>query len=219
MIKQQKLTHSLTQNIPVKQIDPNTALKEINDALMRLAILSQVPNFTEVNGLVLAEWTMENFKHKTLELILDALKNPATLYDGDGNVSRSWRLTHEIVKELIDKRVIEREEQRLRKESEERLNKPVEVIVISDETQRLISDTMATLTTKLQTVPKADLDTIIPLRPKEEVYSVGIPFGTKEDLERRENHRLYILENYDKITGKKLPEWVSEEEWLKLKEL
>jgi len=78
---------------------------------------------------------------------------------------------------------------------------------------------MATLTTKLQTVPKADLDTIIPLRPKEEVYSVGIPFGTKEDLERRENHRLYILENYDKITGKKLPEWVSEEEWLKLKEL
>ena len=71
--------------------------------MLRIGTLYQIPNFSEANALILAEWTAENYKHKTLALILDALKNPTIVYE-DGNVTRSWRLTPETVAIWIEKK-------------------------------------------------------------------------------------------------------------------
>src|ERR1700681_2869400 len=83
------LMPSSTLNMAVRLVEPKTAIQDISDVLLRIGTLYQIPNFSEANALILAEWTAENFKHKTLGLILDALKNPSIIYE-DGNVTRSW---------------------------------------------------------------------------------------------------------------------------------
>jgi len=59
-------------------------------------------------------------------------------------------------------------------------------------------------------------------QPREERFdksvSVGanIPMPTKEDIEQKELHRQYLLQNYDPLTGKKKDCWIDEKEWLEL---
>lgn len=61
-------------------------------------------------------------------------------------------------------------------------------------------------------------------QPREERFwqtmSVGIKSTTsEEDMLKAEQHRQYLLENYELTTGKKLETWISEEQWRLEKEL
>jgi hypothetical protein len=96
----------------------------------------------------------------------------------------------------------------------------------SKETQRMVKEFASKLAAgSIQGIAPANAHElkVIQLEDQQRIKpmanSVGYPIATKEELEARENHRLYILANYDKITGKKLTEWVEESEWIKLREI
>jgi len=134
------LTHSSSLNTAVRLIETKTAIQAISDALLRIGTLYQIPNFSEANALILAEWTADNYKHKTLELILDALKNPAIIYE-DGNVTRSWRLTPETVAIWIEKRSTEQETKRQLEETRKAHDKLLpQKSGLSHEGQQMIAD-------------------------------------------------------------------------------
>lgn len=209
------MTPSLLLNTAVKFVEPKTSIGLISSALLRLAKLYQIQLFDETNALLLAEWTAENFQHKTLDLILNALKNPPTIYE-DGNISRSWRLTPETIKSWIDKRSIEIEEIRIKKENEEKAKTEIEFPEIAPDVIKMIDEKKSELLGQMQKSKSVNLNNIEIKRPKEKSYSVGIPFTSAERLKQYELHMIWIRENIDPITQAKLPCFMSEEEWLKL---
>lgn len=57
-----------------------------------MARLYQIPNWSEVASVDLAEWTYENYKYEEPETIIEALRNPAATSD------KTWRLTPDTVR-------------------------------------------------------------------------------------------------------------------------
>lgn len=139
---------------PLRLLPEDETIDKISKALLRLATLYQIPNFSAPNALILAESIMENFPHKTLDLILDTLRNPPTIYD-KGNVAQSWRLNPDTVKAWVNAKAIEREEQRLKAEARENASKPIEVKPLSPETQQKINEFLNSLASaSVREVPK-----------------------------------------------------------------
>lgn len=69
----------------------------IADLLSRLARLYQIPNWTPLASVELAEWTYDNYKFEWPETIIKALTNPPAGSD------RTWRLTPDTITEWITK--------------------------------------------------------------------------------------------------------------------
>jgi len=183
-------------NTAIRLIEPKTAIQAISDALLRIGILYQIPNFSEANALILAEWTADNYKHKTLELILDALKNPAIIYE-DGNVTRSWRLTPETVAIWIEKRATEQETKRQLQETREAQTKLLKENPVSEETETLVKAHIKALKEGMFHKPKIEKDSDM----------------ERIDLLLKLIHQ-YKKENIDPITGKMKADGLDEREWL-----
>lgn len=84
----------------------------IADLLSRLARLYQIPNWTPLASVELAEWTYDNYKFEGPETIIKALTNPPAGSD------RTWRLTPDTIAEWITKELealaVEREREALK---------------------------------------------------------------------------------------------------------
>lgn len=130
-------THSSNQNTAIKHLEPKLAVTEIGNALLRLAKLYQIPNFDETNAMILAEWTIDNFKHKPLALILEALKNPPALFE-NGEITKNWRLTPDTIYAWIDKKAKDTEALRQEKQSKQELDKVSNAVELSPEVQETI---------------------------------------------------------------------------------
>lgn len=183
----------------VRLIEPETAIQAISEALLKLGTLYQVPNFNEANALILAEWTAENYKHKTLALILDALRNPAIIYE-DGNVARSWRLTPETVAIWVEKKAVDQEHQRQLKAATE-ARTGIESNMgseMSEKTSELIKSYLKQL--------------------GEGMFKRSNAPKTTPELERIDLLlkliNQYRKENFDPITGKIKEDALDENEWL-----
>jgi len=164
--------------------------------LLRIGTLYQIPNFSEANALILAEWTAENYKHKTLALILDALKNPAIIYE-DGNVARSWRLTPETVAIWIEKRSTEQETKRQLEETREAHAKLLPSTPFSEATEKMVQKHIKELGEGMFKKTKIEKDSDM----------------ERIDLLLKLIHQ-YKKENIDPITGKMKSDGLDEREWL-----
>lgn len=186
------------------------AMKQIAYALQRLALLYQIPNWTENNSVLLAEWIYDNYKYSSLELILSALKNPD--YELQGT-DKNYRLTPDNIKVFMKKA--------LEKDAEKR---EVEVKSLGIGDKPLITDeTMAMLDNYKLEIKNTEIAK--PVRPmsKREIWEEGqlnvrpvtYPTTSPEEHYSKALHMAWIKENHEKYEGKPLPGWKSEEEWLK----
>ena len=120
MTIQTKSQLSFKPNTAISKQDKVSVLREISTLIQHAAKLYQIPNFDEVNALILSEWVYDEYQHRNIELVQDALRKPPVIRDTDGKVIQVWRLTPDVLKQWIDQRSLEREEEKQRKESAKR---------------------------------------------------------------------------------------------------
>lgn len=75
--------------------DRGQTIKLICFLLQRLSKLYQLPNWTDENALILAEWIFDNYKFDSLDDVITCLKNPPAT----GN--KNWRLTPDTIQEWM----------------------------------------------------------------------------------------------------------------------
>jgi hypothetical protein len=87
--------------------DKGQTIKLICFLLQRLSKLYQLPNWSDENALILAEWIFDNYKFDSLDDVITCLKNPPST----GN--KNWRLTPDTIQEwmgiILEKRSEARE--------------------------------------------------------------------------------------------------------------
>lgn len=183
----------------VRLIEPETAIQAISEALLKIATLYQVPNFNEANAMILAEWTAENYRHKTLGLILGALRNPAIIYE-DGNVARSWRLTPETVAIWIEKKAVDQEHQRqLRAAGEARIG------IDGNFGQRMSEKTGELIKSYLKQLGDGMFKRLTAPQTTPEIERIDLLLKLISQ---------YRKESFDPITGKMKEDALDEREWL-----
>lgn len=180
-------------------------------ALMRLSKLYQLRDFNDDNGEILAEWVCDEYEHYDLEVVLDSLRYPPPLNDP------TWRLTPDTIRFWIAETIAKRVEAKMKKESQARQDQEITIPEISESTSNLINEYVNKLATfKPGKAMPADMVKALGREKIErKAASAGMPSGTIEDFNRHELHLQYIRENYDPLTGKPLPGWMPENEWLK----
>jgi hypothetical protein len=105
MSKQLTTTHSQAQNLST--IESRLSMDKIANEqsktdcifyigmlLKRLSILYQIPNWTEDNQEILAEWIYDNYKFNQMDVITSCLKNPPVK-------EKVWRLTPDVVSDWM----------------------------------------------------------------------------------------------------------------------
>lgn len=100
---------TLSKDVILKEQDRNEVIKRIAYAVNRLGKLFQVPNWSEENAVILAEWVFDNYKFESLESVEGVLKNPPI---GSDN---TWRLTPDTIQKWmsvqLEKEAIKREKE------------------------------------------------------------------------------------------------------------
>lgn len=192
------------------------AMKQIAYALQRLALLYQIPNWTENNSVLLAEWVYDNYKYSSLELILSALRNPD--YELRGT-DKNYRLTPDNIKIFMQK-ALEKDAEQREKEVKKLGVGDKELIVtyeVTPETEKLIEEYK-------EAIKKIDLKSVRPMseaewlkegqeKPKSVKYAREKP--SDEEIFGRALRFQWGKLYHDKYTGDPLPGWKSEDEWLK----
>lgn len=100
-----------------EQSDKFEVLKSIASLLQRLAKLYQIPNWSEENAILLAQWIFDNFKYETFETIRECLYNPPI------TGQKNWRLTPDTITEWM---VLKLDEVAIKREAEHERNKQIE---------------------------------------------------------------------------------------------
>jgi hypothetical protein len=107
VIQSQGLTKLSKTNMVLAEQDKGQTIKLICFLLQRLSKLYQLPNWSEENALILAEWIFDNYKFDSLDDVITCLKNPPQT----GN--KNWRLTPDTIQEwmtiVLEKRAEKRE--------------------------------------------------------------------------------------------------------------
>lgn len=153
--------------MPLRLLPEEETQIEIKDMLLRIAKLYQIPNFDAESAFLLSEWVMDEYKHSSQELVRRALSNPPKGKD------KSWRLTPETISEWVEITRVKIIDEEARKESEARQSQETFFPVISDNIDKLLSETMA----NLKSVPNGKFDA-------KEVEKIK-----QEDKERREGRK------------------------------
>lgn len=190
----------------LRLLEPEQTEIEIKDMLLRIAKLYSIPNFDSESSVLLAEWILGEYKHTQFEVIKRALSSPPV------GKEKSWRLTPETIAEWVEITRGKMIDEAQRIESEKKAIEPYEYHKPTELANKLLSEAMATLTDKIQR--KDQEIEIKPYKPKEEAVSVGIPFGTENDLKKKELHLNWIQETFNPITGKPIEGALDEREWL-----
>lgn len=190
--------------------DSRLVMQDLFMAIMKIAKIYQIPNFDNTNAELLSEWLMDEYKHHDLALVQETLRNPPRLND------QAWRLTPDTLREWIDLTRIKQAEKANVKESQKRQDIEVIEPALSEETQKMVADYIASLIPEKTTyqLTKEQIQEEGQIRPKQKraIYN-STP---KEELVMKELKRQYYNECYDKYTGKQLDSWLSFEEWVKM---
>lgn len=199
-----------------EQTDKKEVLKNLVYLLNRIAKLYQVPNFDNENSVLLASWISQTYKYDPYDVIEKALTNPKPI-EGENQ----WRLNPDSVSKFINAELENRSNQ-LELEHTKSKSKTIEFTLpentetFSDETNQLIQDFINKLSNH-QKIPALSDDMIKEMgkeRLKPQSVSAGHLVTSKEDVILKEMRRRWMLENYDKLTGKPLDSWLSFEEWI-----
>jgi len=185
-------------------------MKELCKALDRLAIIYQIPNYDPtINSILLAEWILDTYKHEDYDLVRESLKNPVRLND------HTWRLTPDSISGWIDYTRIKRANQKEIEESRKRQEAENQTHKYSPETEAMIQEFKNKLLEGVKPVPQIsdeDIKANGQLRPQ----AVKRASTNKEYLIEKQLRKQWALEVHDKYTGKRLDNWISFEEYIKL---
>lgn len=86
----------LSESVILREQDKNEVLIHIAGLLQRLGKLFQIPNWSEENAVILAEWVYDNYKFDSLKAVTECLKNPPI-------EGKNWRLTPDTIQEWMSK--------------------------------------------------------------------------------------------------------------------
>ena len=178
MIKE-KSTPSLRPNTAIAKQDKVSVLGEISVMIQHAAKLYQIPNFDEANALILSEWVYDEYQHRDFELVQEALRKPSVIRDADGKVIQVWRLTPDILKQWIDQRSLEREEEKQRKESLKR-QAEMKMPEITPETEKKVQDYIDHLGKLLDEEKKSGIRTL----PKLNDYEIKTEGDTRPKVKK-----------------------------------
>lgn len=212
-----------TPSTVLREQPSGEAIKAIADKLDILAKLYQVPNWDQLNAILLAEWIMDEYHSDMLKTVMDCLNRPRTS-------GKTWRLTPDTIKEWMsaeqDKLADRREKYIHNKKVEELAQAPEEEL--SEETQKLINDYQEKLLAGLsKPVPITEND-IHREGQKNPVKKVPVLPMSEVDMQIRDIANRYgitveqvkdirfewMRECFDKYTGNPKPNYLSFEEWL-----
>lgn len=207
--------------MPLRAQNKPLLLEELCNLLDRVAVLYQVQNYSsKVNGLLLAEWLMDEYQHHEFELIKMALNNPPPLQE------QAWRLTPDTLRSWIDYTRIKREEKRIAEESTKRQNQEVRIEKQewTEETQKLVREFTTKLEAAARPVPtlhKSQIQKEGQERVKKTSASAGHSYTTAEEYTLKELHRQYLHakwkhDEHQRVmyNGKIKETFMSEEEWM-----
>jgi len=76
-------------------------IKSLVKLLKRIAMLYQVPGFTDENALELADWILERYPNELGDTVMRALKNPPVITNRHDERESQWRLTPDTVAKWI----------------------------------------------------------------------------------------------------------------------
>ena len=214
---------TLTQSTVLGEQPRGEAIKAIADKLDILAKLYQVPNWDQLNAILLAEWIMDEYHSDMLKTVMDCLARPR-------GAGKTWRLTPDTIREWMAE-----EQDRLADKREKYIhNKKVEELTpapeqeISEETQRLINEYQEKLLAGLSKPAPITEDDIKREGQKKPVKKIPVLPLSEVDMQIRDIANKYgitveqvkdiryewMRECFDLYTGKPNANYSSFEEWL-----
>lgn len=105
-----------TDIILAEQPDKKEVIKTIAKLLQRLSKLYQLPNWSEENAVILAEWVFDTYRYDSMDDLIECLSKPPQTYDEHGNIESNWRLTPDRIQKWmsvqLEKTAIKRENHR-----------------------------------------------------------------------------------------------------------
>lgn len=85
----------MTGVIIKNQPNQEDVLRHVSRLAHRLGRLYLIPNWTEENAVLLAEWIVEKYKYEEIQIVTRVLNNPPTTGD------KTWRLTPDVIQEWM----------------------------------------------------------------------------------------------------------------------
>lgn len=196
-------------NLPLKKQDPKTLTEEITASILRLAKMYQVPNFDEVNAVLLADWVIEEYQHHELDLVQEALRKPPVLNDP------AWRLTPDTLKVWIDLKRSERVEMKQRAESLIRQTDSQPEHKYTEDVNALIADYLNQLKEGpqvIRSITEKEVKEEGQLRPKKKEYvAPGADYFNEWQKKMREYQERVVRERH--------PGWTDAEIEQRLREI
>lgn len=203
--RQSELMKSLEPGKIIKaQADKNKTIMLISLLLMKVATLYQIPNWGESQSIILADWIFQNYQFDTLESVIKTLNAPPIGQD------KNWRLTPDTISNWM---AYQLEMEAIKREVESHNQK-----------QGLADNDIDLLLTEALAIESKPLRPILPLTDEEiKLEGQEEPYIKPYSNERVDE--VYILaqkkmqygrECTDLLTGLKLPDKPSFDEWLLL---
>ena len=181
----------------------------ICDLLNRVAKLYQIPNWDELNAVLLSDWILETYPTATFETIQRALLKPRT-------VGKTWRLTPDVITEWMG---FEIEQETIKREKEIHNAKQAEEQTGEGWTDQRFEEVLKAIDAApgFKRGPSLSPQQIRDEGQEQPKQRATIyPYTTREEHIARAMKLAWISENYDPRTGEKLPNWMSEDEWIRL---
>lgn len=180
----------------------------ICDLLNRVAKLYQIPNWDELNAVLLSDWILETYPTETFETIQRALTKPRT-------VGKTWRLTPDVITEWM---AFEIEQETIKREKEIHNAKQAEEQTGEGWTDERFKEVVkaidsATGFTRGPALSPKEIREEGQEQPKQKgtIY----PYTTREEHIARAMKLAWMTECHDARTGEKLPNWMTFEDWKK----
>lgn len=215
---------SLTPSTVLREQPRGEAIKLIADKLDLLAKLYQVPNWDGLNGLLMAEWIMDEYPTDQIQTVIKCLDRPKS-------ANKAWRITPDTIREWMaaeqDALAAKREKYIHNKKHEELAPAPPQEI--SEETQKLINDHCEALLAGLSKPIPITEDEIKREGQEKPIKKYPVLPLSEVDLEIRDIANQYgitveqvkdirfewMRECFDIQTGRPNTMYVSFQEWLK----
>lgn len=192
-----------TLNTVIRELPKNDVMKAVCNQLDKCAKLFQVPNWDEVNSVLLAEWILESYPTEPLDAIVSVLSHPPA--------GKAWRLTPDTISEWMG---IELEKRAMLREREHINQKqlPAPVSELADEYLKQLSDQIAAAPDrKIRPLTASEILEEGQVKKKENPY---VPPG-REYWVMNQKRIEWARKFHDRDTGERMENWISFEEYLK----
>lgn len=199
---------TLTLNTVIREQPKADLAKAIASLLEKLARLYQIPNWDQMNTMLLTEWIMDTYPAERSETVFKALTRPQ-------NTGKVWRLTPDTISEwmALEIEIEAKERERLYHNAKQPQETP------NEWTSEQIQEWLDTIS-KAVDFPKgpalSDKEVREEGQDKPKEKKTVYPFTSVEGIAMRHARTEWARECHDLYTGKPNDNWMSFDEWIKL---